>query len=169
VSWRRNPDGAVGWYNEGQDRWVRWRPGGDAPPLPPRWVSEGLAVPPPRVSRARWRSPYRLVPIVLVVGVCVIGILQATRSNPNPVASEKAAAAKLVGRCLSQKGTAEGHPAYSSSPVSCELPVAAVKVVEVLSGTPGSPRCPAAMTAVRLTYPGVRYPHVECVTAVKRS
>jgi hypothetical protein len=56
VSWRRNPDGAVGWYNEGLERWVRWRPGRDAPPPPPRWVAEGLPDPPPRVARARWRS-----------------------------------------------------------------------------------------------------------------
>jgi hypothetical protein len=166
VRWQRNPDAAVGWYKEDLEKWVRWRPKAGHPPPPPRWVAEGI--PAPAVSsRPRWRSPYRIVPIVLVIAVCVIGVLQATKSTTNPVASEKAAAEKLVGKCLAEKGTDQGHPAYSPSPVPCELPVADVKVKEVLPGMPGSPRCPAGTTAVQLSYRGVRYPHVECVEPVK--
>jgi hypothetical protein len=168
VRWRQE-HGAVGWYNEGKAQWVRWHPGGDSPPVPPRWEAEGLPEPPPRVKRAGWRSPYRLVPIVLVVGIVIIGVVQALKPTSDPVAAERVASAKLVGKCLARKGTVKGHPAYGPSPVSCELPVASVKVAKVLPGTPGAPRCPRDTTAVQLVYPGVRYPHVECVTPVPRS
>jgi hypothetical protein len=107
------------------------------------------------------------VPIVLVLAACAVGIVQALKSSPNPVTAEKAAAAKLLGKCLAVKGSDHGHPAYSPSPVSCGLPVADVRVVKVLPGTPGSPHCSAGTTAFKLSYPGVRYPHVECVEPVK--
>ncbi len=165
VRWRWD-DAGVGWYNDDAERWVRWVPGGDGPPPPPPWESAGLPTPPPRVARAGWRSPYRLVPIVLVVAVVIIGVVQATSRTAHPVAAERASAEKLAGKCLPTKGTSHGHPVYGSSAVSCDLPVASVKVVDVLPGTPGSRPCPSATTAVQLAYPGVRYPHVECVRPV---
>jgi hypothetical protein len=165
VRWRRDESGTTAWFNEGIKRWVRWYPGADAPPLPPRWAKDAAPAP-ARPTRPRWRSPYRVVPIVLIVFVVAAGIYQATRSVQNPVASEARAAQALVGKCLTRIGTAAGKPTYQARPVPCELPLADVKVVSVLPGVPGSPSCPASTTAVHLKTLGVRYPHVECVTPV---
>ena len=167
VRWRRDVDGTIGWYNDGIGRWVRWWPGSDAPPVPPRWAD--AVVGRPSMGRPRWRSPYRIVPVVLVVAVVVVGVVQALRSQSNPVKAETRTAEKLVGKCLAANGTQGGHTAYKSTPVPCSLPVADVKVVKVLPGTPGGPRCPEGTMAVQLAYPGVRYPHVECVTRVHSS
>jgi hypothetical protein len=158
----------MAWFNDGIKRWVRWYPGADAPPLPPRWAADAVPSLPPRLARARWRSPYRLVPVALAVFVVVVGTYQATKSTSDPVRAEAHAAAALVGKCLTRSGTVGGRPGYKSSPVPCELPVADVKVRSVLPGTPGSPSCPTGSTAVQLSYPGVRYPHVECVTPVPK-
>jgi hypothetical protein len=103
------------------------------------------------------------VPIVLVLLVVGVGVYQATKTTDDPVGAETKAAEALVGRCLARNGTFDGQPQYKSAPVPCELPVAAVKVVSVHPGTPGSPSCPKGTTAVQLRTVGVRYPHVECV------
>jgi hypothetical protein len=166
VRWRCDDAGTMAWFNDGLERWVRWYPGADAPPLPPRWAAESAPPPPPRLQRPRWRSPYRLVPIALVIFVIVIGVYQATKATSNPVRAEAKAAEALVGKCLAQDGTAAGHPTYKASPVPCELPFATVKVVTIRPGAPGSPACPAATTPVLLPALGVRYPHIECVTPV---
>jgi hypothetical protein len=166
VRWRRDEQGTPAWFNDGLGRWVRWRPGADAPPLPPRWATGDLPAPPDRPVRARWRSPYRIVPVVFTLVVVGIGVYQATKSTPDPVRSEARAAEALLGRCLAQNGTAGGRPRYAPSPVSCRAPYAAVKVFSVLAGTPGGPPCPPATASVQLGTPGVRYPHIECVTAV---
>ncbi len=168
VRWRRDDGGTMTWWNDGIERWVRWYPGADAPPLPPRWAAEAAPATPPRLARARWRSPYRLVPVGLALLVVVVGVYQATKDTSDPVAAEARAAEALVGKCLAQDGTAAGHPRYGSRPVPCELPLADVKVRSVLPGTPGSPSCPKGTAAVQLSYIGVRYPHVECVTPVPR-
>jgi hypothetical protein len=115
--------------------------------------------------RPRWRSPYRVVPIVLAVAVIVVGVLQAVRSTSDPVRSETAKAEALRGHCL-ERTASGGRASYRAAAVPCELPVAVVRVVDVLPGTPGAPHCPAGTSPVQIAYLGVRYPHVECVTPV---
>ena len=158
VRWRRDEAGDVSFYDESGGRWVRWERGADAPPLPPKWQVLGV---PTRVTRPGWRSPWRIVPVVLIVGAVVVAVFQSVLPSSNNTAKEAKAAAALQGRCLSKSG---GH--FSSAPVACDSPKAAVKVVSVIPSTPGSPPCPSGTQAVELAYPGVRYPHIECVQPV---
>jgi hypothetical protein len=118
---------------------------------------------PTKVARPRWLSPWRIVPIVLVVGAVVIALFQATQPSANNTAKEARASAALLGKCLAK----EGSRGFHATPVPCSSPQAAVKVVKVVPSTPGSPLCPQGSTAVELPYPGVRYPHVECVVTVE--
>lgn len=166
VRWRWERDGTVAWYNEGLGRWVRWRPGGDAPPVPPRWADEGLPPPPPRLARAKWRSPYRIVPVVLAVAVVGIGAYQALRSSGSAARNEAKATEALLGHCLARTGGTDARPTYGTTAVPCTSKDAAVRVVAVLPGAATPPRCPAGSTPLARPYPGVRYPHVECVRPV---
>ncbi len=169
VRWHRAPNGVVRWWNEDLNQWVRWRPGADAPPRPPDWeVGGGSAGGPAtnKAARAGWRSPYRWAPLALIAFVVVVGLAQATRGSGGQDAAETKASAKLAGQCLHQNGMADGHPKYSATGVACGSSGANVRVVRVLPGTPGAPLCPAAETGLSLPYPGVRYPHVECVLPV---
>jgi hypothetical protein len=104
--------------------------------------------------------------MALLAIVLVIAFIQAFRPTGDQVHKEATAAEALLGKCLAQHGTAEGHPKYSSKPVPCSSPTAAVQVVRVIPSTPGSPLCPAATTGVELPYAGVQYPHILCVEAV---
>jgi hypothetical protein len=171
VRWERNTYGRLRWHDDDADRWVLWKAGQDAPPRPPDWV-DGRGEPlgsPLRDKRARagWRSPYRLVPIGLVILVLVIGVVQATRTkSPSAASLETSSTAKLLGRCLVTDGTADGQARYEAGSVPCSSVRASVKVVKVLPGTPGSPPCPAGTTTVRIAYPGVASPHRECVQPV---
>jgi hypothetical protein len=170
VRWQRNSYGRLRWYNDDGQRWVLWRPGQDAPPLPPGWGSGSGPLGTPlrdRRARAKWRSPYRLVPVGLAVLILALGVVQAVRERPSPTKAEAAAAEKLLGKCLESNGTFDGKPRYEASPVSCTSPHATVKVISVLPGTPGAPNCPAGATAVRLAYPDVKYLHRECVKPVR--
>jgi hypothetical protein len=167
VRWRRDAAGTMAWFNDGIKRWVRWYPGADAPPLPPRWEAETAPPLPPRLNRPAWRSPYRLVPVALVIVVIVLGVYQATKTTSDPIAAETRTAEALVGKCLAQDGISGGHPKYLSRPVPCALPTADVKVESIRSGVPGRPTCPAGTTPVQLPALGVRYPHVECVLPVR--
>lgn len=143
-----------------------WHPGDDAPPRPEGWEPAGA---PARSSASRpsFRSPYRLVPIVITLAIIGYGVIQATQGSGGQTAAEAKAATKLVGRCLVTNGTANGHPRYSAKPVACADPRASVRVVRVLAGTPGAPGCPPGTTPLALPYPGVRYPHVECVVPAR--
>jgi hypothetical protein len=159
------------WHDDDADRWVLWKAGQDAPPRPPEWVTDaGEPLGSPlrdKRARAGWASPYRLVPIGLVVLVLVVGVIQATRDKPpSAVSLEKASTAKLLGRCLVADGSADGQARYEATSVPCTSPRASVKVVKVLPGSPGSPACPAGTTTVRIAYPGVTFPHRECVRPV---
>lgn len=182
IRWRRDPGGKRSWYNEELERWQTWHPDADAPPLPPGWglgsaeeakdPASGGSVSKPvlglRISRPRWRSPYRIVPIVLAVFVIAVALFQSLgNSRAGLIRAEKHAAEALLGQCLAQNGTSGGRPAYSTSTVSCGSSAAAVKVVKVIPGTPGSPNCPSGTTAMQIPYRGVRYPHVECVKPVR--
>lgn len=171
VRWERNPSGRFRWHDDDGDRWILWKPGQDAPPRPPGWGGGGgedMGTPlRDKRARAGWRSPYRLVPVGLVILVVIIGAVQANRDKgPNPAAAETAAANELLGRCLVVNGTTDGQPRYEAQSVACSSPRASVRVVQVLPGTPGAPACPAATMTVRLAYPGVSDPHRECVLKV---
>lgn len=159
VRWRRDDAGHVSFYDQSGGRWVDWAPGVDAPPLPPKWHLLGV---PTRVARPGWRSPWRIVPAVLVVGAIVVAIFQTVLPSSNNAAKEAKTSAALLGKCLEK-----GSHGFSSKPVPCSSPKAAVKVAQVISSTPGSPLCPPGSTGVELVYPGVRYLHIECVVPVK--
>jgi hypothetical protein len=159
VRWQRDDEGKVQFYDGRAGEWVRWAPGVDAPPLPPRWQLLGV---PTRVSRPGWRSPWRIVPIVLVVGAVAVALFQATTPSANNTGKEAKASAALLGKCLARDGSRGFH----GTPVPCSSPQAAVKVVKVIPSTPGSPFCPPGTTGVELPYPGVRYLHIECVQPV---
>ena len=161
ISWQRTPKGRLTWYDTEQSRWREWRLGGDAPPVPPQWA-EQAPPPPPRVVRAGWKSPYRIVPLVLAVVIIVLGVVVATTGSSAAKSAEAKAAAALLGKCLAQNGTFQGHPRYGDTPVACSSTSAKVKIVEVLPGTPGSPKCPSDTTRLQLGYQGVEYPHQEC-------
>ncbi len=162
VRWHRDVTGRTRWFNEDVNQWVRYRPGDDAPPRPGGWdPTPAQAI---SRSRPRWRSPYRLIPLVLLVFVVVVGAVQALRPGSQTAAETKAAEA-MRGRCLVADGVVGGHVSYKAKAVGCGTAGASVRVVSVLAGTPGSPRCPVGTTAVSIAYAGVQYPHVECVTA----
>ena len=167
VRWERNTAGRLRWYNDDANRWILWRPGQDAPPRPPQWASEPEPLGPLLNRRARkgWRSPYRLVPVALIVAVTIIAIIQASGGSapgPSSAASEKAAAESLLDKCLVAHGTGD-QLRIQSQPVPCSSPHASVRVVKVLPGTPGSPSCPAGTSTLRLAYPGVAHPHQLCL------
>ena len=159
VHWHRDGAGNVSFYDEGRARWVRWAPGADAPPLPPKWQLLGV---PTRVSRPGWRSPWRIVPAVLILVAVVVAIFQSVLPSSSNTAKEAKASAALLGKCLAKEGTG----GFSGNAVPCGSPKAAVKVVEVVPSAPGSPTCPPATSAVELFYPGVRHLHIECVVPV---
>jgi hypothetical protein len=158
VRWRRDDAGEVSFYDGSSGQWVKWAPGVDAPPLPPRWQLLGV---PTRVARPGWLSPWRIVPAVIVVGAVVVAILQTVLPSGGNEAKETKAAQALLGECLEK-----GSHGFSAHPVACDSPKAAVKVVAVVPSSPGSPPCPAGTTGVELVYPGVRYLHIECVQPV---
>jgi len=166
IRWRKDPDGTIGWYNEEAGGWLRWRPGGDAPPVPPRWADDVAKIPvPPRLRRASWRSPYRLVPIALALGAVVLGVVQVDSSTSHAAARANREAHALLGHCLAPTGTAKG--VYSTTPVPCGGPTATVRVVAVHRATGTRPVCPAGSTALRLSYVGVATPDIECVEALR--
>jgi hypothetical protein len=164
VRWQRDKVGRLRFYDGDGDRWVMWAPGVDAPPRPPGWERRrrGLGT----IPRPGWATPWRLVPLGLIILVLIIAVIQASRPSGDPVHKEATATAALLGKCLAQHGTAEGHPKYSSKPVACSSPTAAVQVVRVIPSIPGSPLCPAGTTGVELPYGGVQYPHILCVQPV---
>lgn len=169
IQWQLTATGLLQWWNADAEAWVRHRPGADAPPRPPAWETAHAGGGGPatnKAARASWRSPYRLVPLGLFVVIIVFGAIQATSGSGGLASDEAKASSHLVGRCLRQNGTAGGHPRYSAKGLPCATPGVSVKVVRVLPGTPNSPACRAGETGLALPYPGVPYPHVECVVPV---
>ncbi len=189
VRWRRSQKGRVSWFNDGLGRWVAWSPGSDAPPLPPGWaappggglVGGGVApgtftVPeqagPPGApadamsTRPPMRSPYRLVPLVIVAFIVAIAVWQATRPARTASRADIAAAQALKGQCLARDGTGSA-PVYSPTPVNCAAPGALVRVVAVLvpgSVTQGS--CPKSSVVVQVIEANVKGEPSECILAV---
>jgi hypothetical protein len=187
VRWDRSPKGRISWFNDGLGQWVWWSPGSDAPPLPPGWGSQpgGAAVEgtvgareqvePPRApadamsTRPPMRSPYRLVPLLLVAFIVAIAFWQATRPATSAGKADIAAAQALAGQCLARSGGTTSAPAYSPTPVSCSAPGASVRVVAVLvpgSGTNGS--CPKRSAVVQVLEPNVRGEPSECVLPLRK-
>ncbi|MHB1928100.1 MAG: hypothetical protein ACYDEN_09910 [Acidimicrobiales bacterium] len=170
VRWRKDPDGAIGWFNEDAGGWIRWRPGADAPPLPPRWEADAARIPaPPRVRRAPWTSPYRLAPVALILGAIAIGAWQATRDSGAAaarIASREAHA--LVGKCLART-SAPGVPVeYGTTPVGCSSHRAVLRVVAVHTARTTGPQCPAGDRVLELAYAGARTADIECAVPVVR-
>jgi hypothetical protein len=170
IRWQRNSKAQIRWRNEDQDRWVRWRPGDDAPPRPPGWERRGSADAAPPLTRPAWRSPYRIVPVVLVVVVLALGLYQAFGSggSSSPGTSgkqETAQAEAYAGRCLPKVGTGPSA-GYSSKPVTCDAPDAAGKVVAVVTSQAGPKACPSDTTPAILTTGVVAHPHFECILAL---
>jgi hypothetical protein len=159
VHWHRDDKGNVSFYDPSTEEWVRWAPGVDAPPLPPRWQILGV---PTRVARPGWASPWRIVPAVLIAAAVVVAVLQALLPSGNNTAKEAKASAALLGQCLAR----EGNRGFSANPVPCSSAKAAVKVVKVVPSNAGSPLCPPGTNGVELPYAGVRYLHIECVSPV---
>ena len=168
VEWRRDPDGTLGWYNDGLGGWVRWRPDGDNPPLPPGWEAHADAVP-GRAQRPRLLTPWRLVPLGIAAAVVVVGAIQAIGATGHPFARATAQARALQGRCLAVSPASGRSPSYLPAPVPCTSPSASVRVVALVDlggGAPGA--CPAGAAALQLSYFGVRPPILECVRPVAR-
>lgn len=163
IRWQRAPSGRTRWWNEELGEWVRYASGDDAPPRPPGWEAPQAA---PPLTRPRWKSPYRIVPIVLAVAVVIAGLVQALRPNTS-AAGEARQAKALMGKCLHRTGVSHGVTTYNANPVACSSSQADVKVVAVVATTPGSPSCPSGTTSVQLLS-GVTHPHLECVAPVRR-
>ena len=163
VHWNRDLNGVISFYNTDSKDWVRWERGSDAPPLPPGWSSAGGSG---RVARPKWTSPWRIIPMIGAVIVVIVAVWQVTRPSGSQTSKEASATASLLGKCMAQHGSLDGHPRYSTKPVPCDSPDAAVMVVQVLPTTPGSPLCPAGTTGFELPYAGVSHPHVLCLKPV---
>ena len=159
IRWRRDADRGISFFDPDGD------PGssGAREPTPHRDRPAG----PPSGSPAPGGGRWRLIPLLLIVAAVVIAVVQVLRPSGDQVAKEAKAAQAMLGKCLAQHGTIDGHPKYSSSPVPCDSADAAVRVVKVIPSTPGSSLCPSGTTAVELLYNGVQYPHIECVETVR--
>lgn len=170
IRWRKDPDGTIGWFNEDAGGWIRWRPGADAPPVPPRWEADAARVPvPPRVRRAPWTSPYRLVPVALALGAIGVGAWQAARSTGPAAAARIAArdAHALVGKCLPETSAQGARVAYGTTPVPCGSSRAAVRVVSTHARKGTGPQCPRDQTDFELEYAGTRTVEIECAVPVR--
>ncbi len=164
VRWRKDPDGTIGWFNEDAGGWLRWRPGTDAPPLPPRWEEAAARIPvPPRVRRAPWSSPYRLVPVALILGAISVGAWQATRDSGAAAARIAARQAHaLAGKCLAETSVPGAPVAYATTPVPCSSSTAAVRVVSVHAAGRNGAQCPTGDKVLQLAYAGARTVDIEC-------
>ena len=164
VHWHRDSAGVM-FYDQDSARWVRWAPGVDAPPLPPRWQLLGV---PTKVSRPAWRTPWRVVPIVVVVGATFYAIYQGVAPGGNQTAQEAKQAQALLGKCLVANGTFDGHPRYSATPVSCSSTKAAAKVVSVIPSYPPGQTCPSTSVGVEIANLGAAHPYIECIETLAR-
>lgn len=110
--------------------------------------------------RRSMTSPYRWVPILIVLAIVVLAVYQATRSPARATHQEIAAAQALKGKCLAHEA---GHPeTYSTVPVGCGASAAAVKVVAVVfAGEQAS--CPRGSLYAQVAKPGVVGEPFECL------
>ncbi len=163
VRWQRDSQGRIRWWFEDEQRWVRFRPGDDAPPRPAGWDRSRSGGPPP-LTRPAWRSPYRLIPVALALIVLGVGLYQALRSSGSAPtsAAETTQAEAYNGKCL-PKVSAAADAGYSSTPVACTSSAAAGKVIDVVTWAQGKAACPPNTVVAILTTTGVSHPHFECI------
>lgn len=173
IRWRRTAGEGLAWWDEEDGEWIRWRRGADAPPRPPDWET-GQSI---YENRPKWRSPYRLVPIVLAVLVIALGAEQAFHGGGHDAAKraakqEATTAKRLVGRCLARDGTTDGQARYTSNAVACDGPKAAVKVVRAVAplarGAGAGSKCPAGTTSMALVSPGATEAYQLCIRPVTK-
>ena len=115
------------------------------------------------------RSPYRLVPLLIIVLIVAVAVWQATRPAAHASKADIAAAEALKGECLARDGGTAKAPVYSAAPVSCSAGNASVRVVAVL--VPGSQNpipCPKGSLVVQVLEPNVVGEPSECVLAVHK-
>jgi len=120
-------------------------------------------------TRPPMRSPYRLVPLLVVAFIVAIALWQATRPANSASKADIAAAQTLKGQCLARSGGTARAPNYSPTPVSCTAAAASVKVVAVLVPGPAhTGPCPRGSAVVQVVEPNVRGEPSECVLPVNR-
>jgi hypothetical protein len=178
VKWRRSGAGRILWFNEGLRRWVVWSPGSDAPPLPEAWRDALVGVGEPEAprspsylpeamrSRPKMTSPWRITPIIITLLVVAIAVYQATRV-PRASRRDISNAELLAGRCLARSGGTAASPTFSTVPVNCSSPLAAVKVLAVRLPNKGA-TCPKGTDFTMVLEPGVEGEPFECLAALHR-
>ena len=164
VHWHRDSAGVM-FYDQDSNRWVRWAAGVDAPPLPPRWQLLGV---PTKVSRQAWRTPWRLLPVVLVVAATIYAVYQGIAPGNNQAAQQAKQAQALVGKCLAANGTFAGHPRYSATPVACSASNASAKVVSAIASYPPGQTCPAGAFGVEIANLGAAHPYIDCIETLTK-
>jgi hypothetical protein len=117
--------------------------------------------------RPSMRSPYRIVPIIIVVVVIGLAVYQSTRSPNKATTQDIAAALALKGRCLEKHGGTAQYPDYSPTPLSCSAPKAVVKVVEVVIPGPKA-ACPTDTLAVRVIGNALTGEPIECLAELPK-
>ena len=135
--------------------------GADSPTQPKEHGGLLRYMPDNAMARRRsMASPYRWVPVLIVVAIVVLALYQATRSPARATPTEIAAAQALEGKCLARE---PGHPdTYSTVPVGCHVSSATVKVVAVvLTGKASS--CPRGSLYAQVAKPGVVGEPFECL------
>ncbi len=119
-------------------------------------------------NRSSMRSPYRLVPLLIVVFIVAIAAWQATRPASHASQADIAAAEALKGQCLARDGGTAHAPVYSPTPVSCITGGASVRVVAVLvAGHNGPTSCPKGSAVVQVLAANVAGEPSECVLPLK--
>jgi hypothetical protein len=117
--------------------------------------------------RPSMRSPYRIVPIIIVVVVIGLAVYQSTRSPNKATTQDIAAAMALKGRCLEKHGGTAQYPDYSPTPLSCSAPKAVVKVVEVVIPS-AKAACPTGTLAFRVIGSALAGEPIECLAALPK-
>ncbi len=178
VRWRRSASGRAVWYNEGLGRWVTWHEGADAPPVPEGWAAvvapagrtgepAGARAGDAMSNRLPLRSPFRMVPIVIFLAIIGISLYQALKPPSQATRADISAAMALQGRCLARGGGSAAAPVYSSTPVACSDPTAAVRVVSVVKTTAKVASCPRGSEPAFVVKATVLGEPFECLAKLK--
>jgi hypothetical protein len=112
--------------------------------------------------RPNMRSPYRIVPLIVVALILGLAVYQAFKSPNEATKQDIAAAMALKGACLEKSGGTSQYPDYSSVPLSCSSAKAVVKVVAVVLPGPHA-ACPSGSLTMRVIDPATAGEPVECL------